>query len=98
MNQIPLTRTSASPNTRAPAQATAIPLTKATSSAPATHRVLQTLEGKNRYNNHIIDVIDKSGDKSQTFGYLIHCQTCAFEGRYLTVEEATANAKMHVGL
>lgn len=92
MNQIPLTRS--------PAQASqpqSIPLTK-TTAAPATHRVLQTLDGKNRHNNHVIDVIDKTGDKSQVFGYLIHCQTCAFEGRYLTVEEATANAEMHVGL
>jgi hypothetical protein len=94
MNQVPLTRS--------PAQASepqSIPLTRDNSApAPATHRVLQTLEGKNRHNNHVIDVIDKTGDKSQTFGYLIHCQTCAWEGRYHTVEEATANAKMHVGL
>ena len=93
MNQIPLTRS--------PAQASqpqSIPLTKTTSTASATHRVLQTLDGKNRHNNHVIDVIDKTGDKSQVFGYLIHCQTCAWEGRYHTVEEATANAKMHVGL
>lgn len=107
MAQIPLSRTPA-PSPRPPAQATPqvnrpgqIPLTSGVGSnkaAPATHRVVQTLSGVNRHNNHVIDVIDKSGDKSQTFGFLVHCQTCAFEGRYHSLEEATANAKMHVGL
>jgi len=65
--------------------------------SPTTHRVAQTYKGLNRHNNHTIDVIDMSMDKSQYYGFLAHCQTCAWEGRYNTLADATANAKMHVG-
>jgi hypothetical protein len=63
--------------------------------APAINRIVQSFKGVN--NNHIIDVIDKSGDSTQYYKYLDHCQTCAWEGRYHVLPEAVAYAKMHVG-
>lgn len=90
MTQIPLK------NPTTPAQAKAIGITQSPRAAPATRRVVQTFKGV--INNHTIDVIDQSGDSTQYYKFLDHCQTCAWESRQNTLADAVVMAKMHVGL
>jgi len=98
MNQVPLSKLPAASShpgisVHPPAKPSGIPLTQ---TAPATHRIVETFKGT--INNHVIDVIDKSGDKTQYYAFMAHCQTCAWDSRQHTLATATAVAKMHVGL
>lgn len=46
---------------------------------------------------HNVEIFDLTTDKTQFLPYLVHCTTCSFEGRLVTLEEASALALTHAG-
>lgn len=47
--------------------------------------------------SHTVEVSDRSADTSQFLPYLIHCNTCAFEGAFNDYDKAITTAKRHIG-
>ena len=102
MPQIPLSKSpSPSPSptsTQQPGKPIVNQASPSVASKPVVQRLVETFRGtKGLKRNHVIDVIDQT-DKGQRYNFFDHCQTCAWEGRYDTLEEATAGARVHVGL
>jgi hypothetical protein len=47
---------------------------------------------------HNVAVLDLTSDTTQFLPYMAHCDTCAWEGRFVSLEQAEANAAVHAGV
>lgn len=67
---------------------------------PVGSKVIEVVEGVKQGNRgiHNVAVLDMTGDSTQIYPYLNHCDTCAWEGRYNSLGNAKLNARSHAGV
>jgi hypothetical protein len=93
MSNIPVSKSSASASGHpiGPVKPTPIPITPVTSTS--AFKVVKTF--KTAPGSHIVEVRDYSYDKNQFLPFMAHCNTCAYEARTKTVDEAINYANTH---